>query len=81
MQNQARRIVDKFGGARKLAAALRMLPDKKKHRDDSTIYRWLQPKSKKSGTGGLIPTSDIENVKEAARLYGVLLTANDFYGD
>lgn len=72
---QAQRVIAKFGGARQLAQALSRL-ELGKRRDAANVYRWTYPKSK-GGTGGLIPSSAMADVLEAARLDGVLLTAED----
>ncbi len=77
MSNQAQRIIAKFGSPYKLAVALAQLPDPHMHRHPSVIYRWGWGRDK-SGRGGLIPLKAIEPVKHAARLQGILLTAEDW---
>lgn len=75
-KSQAERIIAKFGGARKLARALKRLsPDK--HRDPATIFRWTYSKSK-GGSAGLVPTAALADVAEAARLEGIFLDPSDF---
>lgn len=65
---QAQRVIAKFGGALKLAAAMDI--------DASCVYRWTYPKSR-GGSGGVIPGKSIANVLRVARLHGVMLTAED----
>ncbi len=69
-QTQAERIADKFGGPTQLANALGLSP--------STVYRWNYPKSKK-GSDGIIPTSQLRRVLEAAAARGIVVTAEDLY--
>lgn len=76
LPSQAQRVIAKFGGARGLMRALQRL-EPRKHRDATSIYRWTYPKSK-GGTDGLIPTAAMADVTEAARLDGVLLSAEDW---
>lgn len=73
-QSQAARVAAKFGGIRALARALEKAGCP---RDAANVYRWTYPKARKGGTGGLIPSSAMPLVLEAARLDGVLLTAED----
>ena len=73
---QAERIVAKFGGPYRMSKALAQLPDPAMHRHPSVIYRWLWGKTK-SGRGGRIPLSAWEGIQAAARLHGLLLTAED----
>jgi hypothetical protein len=68
--SQARRIFQKFGNARRLAQAIGCQP--------STVYRWDYPKDK-GGTGGLIPSSALPEVLEAARQAGIFITSDDLY--
>lgn len=42
------------------------------------MYRWTYPRNR-HGTGGLIPAATIHVVLEAARMFGVELTAEDWY--
>ncbi|MBL4743639.1 MAG: amino-acid N-acetyltransferase [Cycloclasticus sp.] len=58
MTNDAHFIISQFGGVKPLASAI--------NKDPATIYRWTYPKSK-GGTGGLIPTSALHKISEAAR--------------
>jgi hypothetical protein len=71
---QAQRVIAKFGG---IPALVRALGAAGKARDAANVYRWTYPKTKKGGTGGLIPSSAMADVLEAARLDGVLLTPED----
>jgi hypothetical protein len=69
MHQQAVKIIQKFGGARRLAALTDM--------DPSRIYKWTYPKDK-GGTGGVIPSSCVEKVQHAAVVAGVSLSAEDW---
>ncbi|MEH6502983.1 MAG: amino-acid N-acetyltransferase [Cycloclasticus sp.] len=64
MLNDSAFIIHKFGGVKPLAAAI--------NKDPATIYRWTYPKSK-GGTGGIIPSSAIGKITEAARLLNITL--------
>lgn len=66
--SQAERVILKFDGARKLAAAIGA--------DMSTVYKWTYPKAKQ-GTDGMIPSSAMRKVLLAARREGILLTNED----
>ncbi|SOD41341.1 hypothetical protein [Nitrosovibrio sp. Nv4] len=79
-KTQADRIIAKFGGARGLARALQALGDTHQLRSPAVIYRWTYPKTR-GGTGGKIPSSALDAVIRAARLEGILITADDLYGD
>lgn len=77
---QANSIIAKFGGARPMAQEITKL---RKAIDPaaptmhpSTIYRWMMPIAK-GGTGGLIPSSAITEVIQAARMIGILLCKDD----
>ena len=82
-QRQADRIIDKFGGPRRLHEALKLLAETEGtpevRRDVSQIYRWTYPKSK-GGTDGVVPTSAQRAVGRAARLKGIILTPADWFG-
>lgn len=73
MNSQAQRVINKFGNVEKLAKALALVGHPK---DVSSIYRWNLSKET-NGTNGLIPSSSIPHVIEAARLEGILLTSED----
>lgn len=81
---QAERIFERFGGARRLASALKALAehtgDPTRARNVATIYKWTYPRSK-GGTGGYVPSSAMDDVKAAARLSGLLLRPEDWYGE
>lgn len=70
---QTQRIILKFGSVQNLMKALAAAGYSK---DPSSIYRWDLPKSK-NGTSGMIPSSCLFYVIEAARLEGILLTSED----
>lgn len=73
MNTQAERIIKKFGGARRLAEALKAIERPYHH---TTIYKWTYPKEVK-GTGGIIPTAALPDVVMAARAAGILLSSED----
>lgn len=66
--DQAARIVAKFGGENALAEALGI--------SRVTAYRWGY--AAPYGTDGLVPTQMVDRVQRAARLQGVVLTAEDW---
>lgn len=70
---QASRVFAKFGGVPNLLRSLRAA---RKPRHFSVVYKWNAPKSV-GGTGGLIPSSAIQDVMVAARLEGILLSDED----
>lgn len=69
MFTQAQKIIEKFGGVNRLAAAL--------DTDVSAIYKWNYPKIK-GGTDGLVPSSKIKDVLTAADALGIWLDSTDF---
>jgi len=64
MINDAKSVIEKFGGIKALASAI--------NKDPATIYRWTYPKIK-GGTGGLIPTSSLNKITEAAQRLNISL--------
>jgi hypothetical protein len=70
---QSERIISKFGGVDNLSKALALAGYTK---DRTSIYRWKYAKAK-NGTEGIIPSFCIPYVIDAARLEGILLTADD----
>lgn len=75
---QAEVIISKFGGPMELYRTLKaMYP--KDHWSYTSIYRWLYPRGKKRGTGGIIPTHAIISITRAARLHGFFLDYKDFF--
>ena len=75
---QAESVINKFGGARKLAKALNdVLPPEDQY-NPSTIYRWIYPRSA-GGTDGEIPVSAMKAIIKAARYAGILMTVEDLY--
>ncbi len=66
---QAQRIIDKFGGVPQLAQLINRMPQ--------AIYRWTYPASR-GGTDGYIPTSAIDEIKAAALMIDLPLTAEDW---
>jgi hypothetical protein len=83
-QTQAERIYAKFGGVPKLHKALANLEAaepvkwKKATRAISAIYRWNLPKEH-GGTGGMVPNSAVPAILAAAKLDGLVVTADDLY--
>ena len=73
IKTQAERILDKFGGARRLASTLQAIG---RPRDVTAIYRWTYPKSK-GGTNGTVPRIAWDDVLAAARAEGIMLTPED----
>lgn len=73
-KSQAARIINKFGGAVRLA---RILAEIGKPKSVETIYRWTYPRSR-SGTDGYIPATVWPDLIQAARAEGLLLTSEDF---
>lgn len=73
LENQAERVIRRFGGARNLARALLDIGIKQ---SPSSIYKWTYPKER-SGTDGIIPTAQMKQICEAARIQGILLTSED----
>ena len=80
-RSQAQRIIAKFGSPYKLAQLLtmaRQLEDvHARPVHASTVYRWTYLKSV-GGSGGVIPTREVEWIKKVARLNGVFLTDADW---
>lgn len=72
---QAKKIIDKFGGVRGLCDAL---AEQGHPVEESTVYRWTYPITKRSGTGGLIPVCNIPYILRAARAHGIMLTDEDW---
>lgn len=71
--NQAERILKKFGGASRLAGLFNSLNIR---RNLHSIYKWTYPRER-GGTNGLIPGSAMQDILQAARLDGILLTPED----
>lgn len=76
---QAERVVAKFGGPYRMARALAALPDPAMHRSPSVIYRWLWTKrrGRQNVRNGRIPVNAWDGIQLAARMHGILLTAED----
>jgi len=64
MLNDANFIIQQFGGVKRLAKAI--------NKDPATIYRWTYPKSKQ-GTGGLVPSSALSSIIDAANVLNISL--------
>jgi len=75
--DQAMRIIKKFGGPRNLMRAFQEV-DPGNAPNASTIYRWTYAKNK-GGTGGIIPTGVMLRLVQVARLYGIILHPEDLY--
>lgn len=68
MSDQARTIIDRFGGFPAVAQALGV--------DVTRVYRWTYPKDR-GGTGGTIPARHYPALLEEARRRAIDLTADD----
>lgn len=66
---QAQRIIDRFGGAPRTAAAL--------GKDVSAIYKWNYEKER-GGTDGLVPSSAVPEVMKAANAMGIEFQQGDW---
>lgn len=71
ISDQAQKIFDLFGGARRLMAAMRTVGYE---RDASCIYRWGYTKAR-GGTGGVIPQKDMQAVLRAAEARKIKIPA------
>lgn len=69
-RNQAERVIDAFGGIRKLQEALHAAG---KPKDRITIYKWTCGKSN-GGTGGYIPSSAWDAIFLAAETMKIVLS-------
>jgi len=67
MTNDALFIIEQFGGAKALAKAI--------NKDPATVYRWTYAKNK-GGTGGLIPSSALHKVRDAANSLNITIEQN-----
>jgi hypothetical protein len=70
---QAERILHKFGGAKRLAYALRGVGHPRHY---TAIRRWALPKER-GGRGGTIPATAWKGILLAAKAEGILLSAED----
>lgn len=68
MHQQAQKIVNKFGGVPRLAAAI--------GKNRTTVNRWLYPKDR-GGTNGLIPSQAWPEILAAAKREHIPLTPED----
>lgn len=66
--NQAQKIVARFGGEAKLASLIGI--------SRISVYRWQYRRP--YGSDGLVPTAQIEKIKNVARLEGVLIRPEDW---
>lgn len=66
--NQAAKIIARFGSEAKLAKAIGI--------SRISCFRWQYKRP--AGSDGLIPTAQIEKIKAAARMEGVLLRPEDW---
>jgi hypothetical protein len=65
-------VIEKFGGARALAALIGKHP--------STVWRWQAP-VEQGGLGGRVPSKVQSQLLALARVHGVSLTAADLISD
>jgi len=70
VSGQAKRIIEKFGGARRLARLLGLAP--------ATVYKWDYPMAR-GGTGGLIPVEYHQPLLDLAAAERVDLSPEDFF--
>lgn len=68
MSDQARSIIDRFGGFRAVAQVLGV--------DITRVHRWTYPKAR-GGTGGTIPARHFAALLDEARRRGIELTASE----
>lgn len=66
----AQRIIDKLGGARMVANALRIAA--------TTVYRWTYP-VERGGTGGVIPIKRMHQMISYAQKRNIRLSIKDFF--
>lgn len=66
----AKRIIEKCGGAKVVAALLDI--------DVSSVHKWKYP-SGRGGTNGLIPSARQQELLERARAAGITLNPDDFF--
>lgn len=71
-ETQAQRIVARFGGARKLVAALLAIGEAVAV---ETVYRWMYPHS---NPAGVIPARQVDKIVRAAYHAGINLTDRDW---
>jgi hypothetical protein len=70
MTNIAEKIIDKCGGAQRVADWLGLKV--------SAVHRWKYPQDR-GGTGGLIPSNRQQELLERARAEGIDLKPSDFF--
>jgi len=70
MKNIASHVIQKCGGAHKVAAWLNISP--------VTVYRWTYPASR-GGSDGLIPANRQNDLLQHARAAGIALNPYDFF--
>jgi hypothetical protein len=70
MKQQAKRVLEKCGGAPRVAEWLGI--------DPSRPYRWTYPRSR-GGSGGVIPARHHDELLRKAREFGVDLSPSDFF--
>lgn len=76
-RTQAERVFRRFGGGMRLFESLQRLPPglpRPTHR--KVVYGWAAPRSR-GGMGGLVPSRWMPSVLAAARMEGIILTAED----
>lgn len=68
--NIARNIIDKCGGAARVAQLVGI--------DKSNVHRWTYPKER-GGSDGLIPAIHQQKLLAAAKIEGIDLSPDDFF--
>lgn len=74
---QAQRILDRFGGARKLARYYSDFTGEPLA--PSVVYRWTYPQER-GGTDGMIPGPRLQVIIRMAEFFGIDLTKEDLAG-
>lgn len=70
MNTPAARIIDKLGGAKRVAEIVGV--------DVSRVHRWTYPRERR-GTGGIVPSRHQQRLLDHARANGIDLTPADFF--
>jgi len=77
-QNQAERVLNKFGGATNLVRLVKeVYPDSKLA--VATVQRWKNRNLRTNPAGGIIPATQMYMLLYVARLHGIYLTPKDCF--
>lgn len=79
---QVQRVANRFGGAAALSLALKRVKRYHPHASvtSMSIGRWNLGFEYPGGMSGLIPPWSFPAILHAARLHGIVITANDLFG-